>query len=130
MTYIVWEDRYNIGVKEMDEQHKLFISYVNELYNAVQSGKAETIVVPMLDKLTDYIQLHFAAEEELLKSINYPDIETEKSQHAYFVSEILLLKSSYLNKTQTAQNMLLFLKEWFLYHIMNEDLKIAEFIEA
>ncbi len=40
MIYIIWKDRFNIGVKEMDEQHKLFVSYINELYDAMQSGNA------------------------------------------------------------------------------------------
>ena len=128
MPYIVWKDSFDIGVKEMDEQHKLFVGYVNELFDAIQSGNAETIVAPILDKLTDYIQLHFAAEENILKSINYPMLENQKAQHAYFVSELTFLKSSFLNKSQTAHNMFLFLKDWFIHHITTEDLKYAQFI--
>ena len=30
MAYIVWKDSFNIGVKEMDDQHKLFASYIND----------------------------------------------------------------------------------------------------
>ena len=128
MGYIVWKDSFNIGVKEMDEQHMLFASYINELYDAMQSGNTEDIVVPILNKLTDYSQSHFAAEENLLKSINYPMLETQIKQHANFISELIFLKSSYLNKSQTAQNMLLCVKDWLLHHITSEDLKYAEFI--
>lgn len=128
MGYIVWKDGFNIGVIEMDEQHKLFAVYINELYDAMQSGKTETIVAPILNKLADYSQSHFAAEEKLLKSINYPMLETQIKHHAYFISELISLKSSYLNNTQTAQNMLLFVKDWLLHHITTEDLKYAEYI--
>jgi hemerythrin len=128
MGYIVWKDSFNIGVKVMDEQHKVFASYINELYDAIQAGKAEAITEPTLAKLTDYIQSHFAVEEDILKSINYPMLEDQKGQHAYYISELTFLKSSYLNKTQTAQNMLLFLRDWFLHHITTEDLKYAEYV--
>lgn len=64
----------------------------------------------------------------MLKSINYPMLETQIIQHAYYISELTLLKSSYLDKTQTAQNMLLFLKDWLLHHITTEDLKYVEFV--
>ena len=128
MAYIVWKDSFNIGVKVMDDQHKLFASYINELYEAMQLGKAEDIVAPILDKLTAYSKTHFAAEEEMLKYNNCPMLETQIIQHAYFVSELVSFKCSYQNETQTAQNMLLFVKDWLLHHITTEDLKYAELV--
>lgn len=127
MAYIVWKDSFNLGVKEIDEQHQLFAGYINELYDVMQSGNAEDIV-PIINKLSDYSKLHFAAEEKILKSINYPMLETQIIQHAHYISELTLLKSSYLDKTQTAQNMLLFLKDWLLHHITTEDLKYVKFV--
>ena len=44
MAYVIWKESFNIGVREMDEQHKLFISYINELYDALQLRNAEGIV--------------------------------------------------------------------------------------
>lgn len=129
MAYVIWKDSFNIGVWDMDEQHKLFISYINELYDALQLRNAEGIVMPILDKLLDYVGLHFAAEEDMLGSVNYPMIETQKKQHAYYVSEILSLKKSFSADAQTSQNLLLFLRDWFLHHIMTEDLKYVEFVE-
>ena len=129
MAYIVWKNSFNIGVEEMDEQHKLLVGYINELYDAIQSKNEKAIVEPIFDKLTDYIQTHFVAEEFLLESMNYPMLETQKKQHAFFVSELISLKSSYLDKSQTAQSMFLFLKDWFLHHIATEDQKYVEFIE-
>jgi len=128
MEYIVWKDSFNVGVKEMDHQHRLFAGYINELYDAIKSGNSESIVVPILDKLTGYSKIHFAAEEKLLKSNNYPMLEIQIQQHKHFISELSSLKSSYMNKTQTAQNMLLCVKDWLLHHIMTEDLKYAEYI--
>ena len=126
MEYIVWKDSFNIGVKEMDEQHKLLVSNINELYNAINTGNSESVVKPTLIKLTDYIKVHFAAEENLLKMHNYPMIESQIAQHAHYISEIAFMESSLMNKKQTAQNMLLFLKDWFIHHITTEDLKYIE----
>lgn len=128
MEYIVWKDSFKIGVKAMDDQHMQFVSHINELYNAMQSGNAEAIVEPTLEKLTEYIRSHFTAEEAILESINYPNFEGQIKQHEYFISELTFLKSSILDKTQTAQNTLLFLKDWFLHHITTEDLKYVEYI--
>ena len=126
MDYIVWNDSFNIGVKEMDEQHKLLVSHINELYNAIKAGNSESVVKPILIKLTDYINVHFAAEENLLKIHNYPMIEAQIAQHSHYISEIAFMESSFMNKKQTAQNLLLFLKDWFIHHITTEDLKYSE----
>jgi hemerythrin len=130
MAYIVWKDSFFVGVEEMDKQHEQFVAYVNELYDALQSGDVETVIVPIHDNLTNYIQLHFAAEESLLSSLDYPMLEIQKNQHAYYVSALYSMKSTLMTDYQKAQNTLLLLKDWFLHHIMTEDLKYGEFIKT
>ncbi|MBK5278533.1 MAG: hemerythrin family protein [Bacteroidia bacterium] len=128
MAYIVWKDSFDIGVPEMDYQHKLFVSYINELHKSIQFGYSKLNVVITLKKLADYIEVHFVEEEKLLISINYPMLEVQIKQHAYFISELASMKNTYMSKTQTANNMLIFMKDWFLHHITTEDIKYAEFI--
>lgn len=129
MAYIVWKDSFMVGVHEMDKQHEQFVAYVNELHAALESGGVESVLVAIHDKLTVYIQSHFAAEEALLNSFNCPILDTQKIQHAYFVSELNFMKNLLMDDIQKAQNTLLFLKDWFLHHIMTEDLKYGEFIK-
>ena len=130
MAYIVWKDSFMVGVNEMDKQHEQFVAYVNELHAALQSGDVESVLVAIYDKLTVYIQSHFTAEEALLKSFNCPLLETQKIQHEYFVSELNFMKKILMNDIQRAQNTLLFLKDWFLHHIMTEDQKYGEFMKT
>jgi len=130
MAYIIWKESFKIGIKEMDEQHRQFAAHVNELYDAVHLGNAEAIIGPILNKITDSIKSHFADEEAILKSVNYPMVEAQIKQHAYCISELILMKSSFLNKTQTAHNTLLFVKDWFVHHVTTEDLKYAEYVYA
>lgn len=129
MAYIIWKESFNIGVQEMDDQHRLLVNYINDLYESIQAGNSEDNVEIILNKLTEYIQLHFAAEEAILKSVNYPLLDSQIKQHEYYVSELNFLKSGFLDEAQTAQNMLLFLKDWFLHHITTEDLKYVEFVK-
>ena len=129
MAYIIWKDSFNIGVQEMDDQHRLLVNYINDLYDSIQAGNSEDNVETILHNLTEYIQLHFAAEEAILKSVNYPLLDSQIKQHEYYVSELNFLKSGFLDEAQTAQNMLLFLKDWFLHHITTEDLKYVDFVK-
>ena len=129
MAYIIWKDSFNIGVQEMDDQHRLLVNHINDLYDSIQAGNSEDNVETILNKLTEYIQLHFAAEEAILKSINYPLLDSQIKQHEYYVSELNFLKSGLLDEAQTVQNILLFLKDWFLHHITTEDLKYVDFVK-
>lgn len=128
MTYIVWKDSFNIGVNKMDEQHQQFVSYINELYDAIQAGNAEIAITKTIDNVINYVHSHFKAEELLLESINYPLLESQIKQHNYYISEIKLLKNEVIHNSSPPQNLLAFLRDWFLHHIMTEDLKYVEFV--
>jgi len=130
MAYIIWRDDFNIGVKEMDAQHKLFISYINDLYIAMQSGDTDAIVGRIQDRLRDYIELHFRAEEEMLRAISYQGLANQIKQHAYYVSQIFDYRTSVRDGNQTPQDMFIFLRDWFLHHIATEDQKYVEFVQS
>ena len=124
MACVVWEERFNIGIKDIDDQHKLFVGYLNDLHDAMQAGNAEAIVAPILYRLFDYITIHFAAEEKILESIHYPEFEKHVKQHAHFILEL-----NFLDNSQTAGNMLPLLRGWFINHITTEDIKYAGYLK-
>ena len=128
MDYVIWKDSFNVGSIEMDEQHKSFLGYINEVHAALKPETPRTEIDSILDKLTNYIKEHFTAEEHLLYLKHYPGLESQKKQHACFITELDHLKSNESNQSLTTQNLLTFVREWFLDHIMTEDKKYTEFI--
>lgn len=120
MGYIVWKNAFATGIEEIDEQHRTFLGYVNTLHDAVSSGSGEVTAPVILQELTDYVLQHFAAEESMLAA-DPALLAAQKLQHDYFLHELMTFTFSLAKGQKCANQMLLFLRDWFLNHIMTED---------
>ena len=57
---IKWKKEYSVGIEEIDDQHKYFISLLNDLYNAIVEGKSQEELKVLFQDLSDYAEKHFA----------------------------------------------------------------------
>lgn len=44
MAFINWSDKLSVGVQQMDMQHKRLVELINELYEAMNSGKGNDVL--------------------------------------------------------------------------------------
>ena len=66
MPLFVWEDKYKVGVKEFDEQHKKLIELINKLYDAMKQGHGKDVLKSIVNDLFEYTKYHFETEEKIL----------------------------------------------------------------
>ena len=64
-----WNERYNIGIDVIDNQHRQILDYINALEHIRISGQRDKIK-EALDDLIDYTQSHFSFEENLLEQVS------------------------------------------------------------
>lgn len=85
-----------------------------------------------LEELLDYTQTHFANEEYLLASYQYPALAEHKARHRELTAAMLkLIKELAGHSNGTAPLKLnLFVTVWLLEHIMTDDWKYSDFIIA
>jgi methyl-accepting chemotaxis protein len=128
-AFITWSEEYSVKVPDIDEQHKKLIGLINDLNEAVASGKGRDVVGPVLQSLVDYTVTHFTYEEELLQSVNYPELEKHKPIHKTFVGKMLEFQKDAESGTAMAGTKItLFLKDWLVGHIMNTDKKYGSWV--
>ena len=65
MPLFLWKKSYEIGIDEIDNQHRKLVGIINELSDAMMVQKGYKAVPHILEQLTDYIQFHFTTEEEI-----------------------------------------------------------------
>jgi len=129
---ISWKDEYSVNIQEIDEQHKMLIQMIDDLFVAISRNKEEPQeeceVCKVLERLVDYTRIHFAVEESLMRIFDYPDYEVHKAKHDQFIDEVLMferrLKSDNRSKSSeqlVAMEMLFKLKEWLVNHIVGID---------
>lgn len=130
MAFFKWKDSFNIGIEELDHQHKTFLELLNECYESVSADKHAGIDSAMIEKLRQYATMHFHREEAMLRFASYPDMEHQQEQHKYFESKIRELEAEReAGKSRIVESVFEFLRDWFLNHILQEDKKFVPLIK-
>lgn len=131
MALITWSDTLSVKVKQFDDQHKKLVDMVNQLFDAMKTGKGNQVMGDILKQLIAYTQTHFAAEERLLKQYAYPDFEAHKKEHNALVIQVLDLQKQFQEgKPVLTQNIMTFLRDWLSKHIQGDDKKYGVFLNG
>jgi hemerythrin len=130
MSDIIWDESLAINIPLIDSQHKQLIEMINELSQAIDQKKSHEILDSLFARLITYTQTHFAAEEELMKIINYNRLDIHKSMHAHFTQKVLSRYREYkVGKKAVDKAVLDMLINWLLTHIKTADNKLRGQIE-
>jgi hemerythrin len=132
MPLIEWEDRMNIGVRELDAEHERLALLINQLFDAMQEGAGRAKLKEILESLIDYTNTHFEHEEYLLEKTGYPNIEAHKKEHLNLRRQIIGMKEKYKSKQSDVITIeiLTFLKNWLINHTTGSDKKLGPYLNA
>jgi hemerythrin len=131
---VEWDNKYSIGIRMIDDQHKELITLTNTLFKGCLIG-TDTAIAYFLGTIrgtVEYVKYHFTAEEKLLEEIEYPLplLERHKEQHRSFVLKILEDVKSFQDGKKFVPNAFVrYLKDWILSHIAVMDKQYAVYIE-
>ncbi len=122
---VTWDDRYSVGMNEIDAQHQALFETINRLWSAiVGKGSREQILV-LIDELERYTVAHFSDEEKFMESTAYPDLAAHRPLHETFVQRIAAERQGVSAGKSISLDLLHFLKDWLVQHIQVEDQRYA-----
>ncbi len=128
-VYFLWKKEYELGIPEIDKQHKMLVSYIDELYVAVSEDKQFKTVDDIVRKLIDYTKFHFETEENQLADSDYFDLTNHKLEHNFFVSKILEFDKLLSKRIKITFRLISFLKDWLTKHILVTDKRYVEYFK-
>jgi hemerythrin len=131
--FVKWDERYSVGIRMIDDQHKELINMANTLYVGCLQGRdaARQCFTRIIHGLVDYVNYHFSAEEQFLAAIEYPDLPAHKTQHRGFVREIMQqVKDFEEGKVFVPNKFARYLRDWVLAHIAYVDKQYGAFFAA
>jgi hemerythrin-like metal-binding protein len=129
VNFFKWDKTYNTGITKIDIQHKVIIKVLNELYNVVMINNKEEKLDDIINELVQYTKYHFNEEEILMKRINFPIEEDHIKKHNDFIEKIKeIIERRKKGDNFIAIDIINFLKDWLIDHILVEDKKYAEYI--
>jgi hemerythrin len=130
MPIFLWKKSYEIGIAEIDNQHRNLVGIINELSDAMMNRKGYIIVPKILEKLVDYIQFHFTTEEEIMRETKYPALDEHCQEHLSMTTKVLEFKRSYAKDHEiNTGEVLNFLCDWLKEHIVVSDKKLRAHIQ-
>lgn len=88
MPFFEWDDKFNIGVYEIDNQHKNLIYLVNIFFESIISNNDIEEIKLIVNELSEYIWVHFQTEEKLMRDLDYQDYYTHQIEHKIFAKYI------------------------------------------
>lgn len=125
------KEEYIIGIKEIDDQHERLFQIAEKAYvllnNEFIADKYDGIV-EILKELTDYAKLHFTYEEEYMQKIGHKMMFSQKIDHHDFIVMLddINLDEIDNNQEDAIMNILTYLGDWLVKHILEKDMLIGK----
>jgi hemerythrin-like metal-binding protein len=128
MKEIVWDERYAIGVEEIDRQHMEFIKLLRRFNIGIQKGIPVSVQTRILQELVKYADYHFTSEQNIMVFTKYPHLITQQSEHVKLLNSLERRVEGYKRAPAHGEELSDFLYDWFVSHTQVEDRKIADYI--
>lgn len=117
-----WNDKYSVGVKGIDDQHKKLFDIINDLNWAKANNVGRSFISDILNRLVVYTIAHFSVEEELMMRYQYSNYKAHKTAHDRFKERVGDFISDYNDgKAEITAEILQFLIKWLQVHTTGED---------
>lgn len=128
---LIWESGYKIGHADMDAEHLILFSLLNQLDTNITAGKTDECLLDVLIALGTYMNYHFAHEEALMKSFGYPDLQPHAAMHQDFMVEVSYLQEQARtdDAVKIATKARQFIRDWLISHILATDSDYAQFVQ-
>jgi hemerythrin-like metal-binding protein len=121
-----WKKEYNIGIESIDTQHRQLADTISRLEASITTDTQNKEMGRALKFLVDYTNSHFSDEELYMQKVGYPAFDRHKTLHKDLTQKLMDVLLKLKNEgTIQPRELIDFLIDWLLNHILDEDKKIA-----
>ncbi len=120
-----WSNAFKTGNHDIDIDHQSLFVLVNALSGQMEKGADEMAILSTIAALEDYINVHFAREEELMKFCKFDGLEAHVAAHRKLSGQVKIYRGKYENDRANFDltDFTGFLASWLFEHILGEDRK-------
>lgn len=129
MEHFRWKEDFSVNHVVLDRQHQVFLNTLNKIYSRLGTVDSFEVFENSIDTMQHYIEHHFAEEERICAAAGYPKLERQRQQHQFFRTRFNDLKNAYSHMSRKEfGNLLIFMRDWFLNHVLEEDRDYARYL--
>lgn len=119
---IEWSERYAVGIRAIDGQHREMLELVNRLIEGLHAGREQGELVETLRQLVRATEHNIATEEQLMREYGL-EPERHRAEHHRLLESVRSFHRR-LEPGAIAENSR-FLREWLIGHIEQDDRPFA-----
>ncbi len=117
----IWSEKFELGNKEIDKQHKHLFELGNALFNSKVDESDKHI-----NSLFNYTKEHFSLEEFFMETKEYIGLERHKKIHSDLIEKLTVIKEIGISTTEELESLQSFVWDWIYLHILDEDIKYMQ----
>lgn len=125
--YVHWEKELELGNDLIDTQHRILVLLCRKLDIAIKGQQSEQSVRWIMLELKKFTEFHFISEENLMHEIGYPGVDEHALIHSDLLGQLDMAIAKIAHHKEFPEDLLFFLNKWLIQHVVQEDLKIAEY---
>jgi hemerythrin-like metal-binding protein len=127
MSIVNWSDEFVTGDAAVDKQHRALFNIINALHETIVAGRTKEIMSEILDTLERYVGKHFAAEQQLMQSAEYPSMQQHIRQHQELATRATeIIQQHRQGELVLGITVSRFLSRWLTEHILVDDKKLVQ----
>ena len=124
------QSEFSVETSMIEKKHKIFTKMISKVITAAQHNSKPDEILGILSEMTKYSQEQFRTEEAYMTGYNYPNYRCHKEEHLDFAFRTLAFYGMVINSNYNILNEILeFLKQWYVYHIQGTDKKYVDFFK-
>ena len=124
MPAITWGPKLEVGIENIDKQHRRWVELFNDLDEAVQAGQEQQALGEALEAYIEYSSYHFKTEEALMRQAGLDEEEYDfhRREHKVFRDQIAIYKDRHdAGFLKVTPQVTAYLREWLLAHVTGTD---------
>ncbi|MGE0483718.1 MAG: bacteriohemerythrin [Gammaproteobacteria bacterium] len=127
-----WEERFEIGIEDIDLQHHFFLNLINRLAGELTSARDEERRAAVLAELNAYARFHFLSEENMMQRDSYPEFARHRRLHDDLIDSLSAREHEVILADDAAavDDIVRFLVDWFVHHTAGDDRLYADFVHG
>lgn len=127
---LAWQEEYGTGIEAMDKEHRELFRTAKTLYQSLFDNGTPKVPASLFPPLMHITETHFATEEALMSTYDYPGLEAHREHHRQILKTLADFAANYENRRQASKKEVsIFIKNYVMTHILTEDRKLGTYLK-
>ena len=127
MSLIEWNSEFNLGIEEIDSEHRALVALINALHDAMSAGAGRADVVEGISGIYTLVAAHFAREEAFMRETRYMAYAEHKEDHEVLLDDLREILDRVRAGGEYAEARLSAdLQYWFSEHFRTHDARLHQ----